>query len=141
MVAYQRSTQSDRSRSLWRLLLVCLVTLLIAFSGYAAFVWKHDKPLPALLAGLDGADLPTTQAFQRILQDNFPIGMPVSEFLPALLKALPGATYEVPKDPNESWVHYTRSELVCRADWDVWWTVDRENRLSGIFGRYSRTCL
>ena len=141
MVAYQRSARSRWSRRSRRLVLACLVSILIAFGGYAAFVWENDKPLPALLADLDGMDLQITQAFQRILQGNFPVGMPMQEFLPALLKALPGATYEVPKDPNESWVHYTRSGLARRTDWDVWWTVDRENRLSGIFGRYARACL
>lgn len=77
MVAYQRSAQSSCSASSRRAVLVCLVAILIAFGGYAVFVWENDKPLPALLVDLDGTDLQITQAFQRILQGNFPVGMPM----------------------------------------------------------------
>lgn len=131
----------------WRQRLRCviyiLIFLIVAFGGIVALFWKDYKPLPALLRGLTGTDIQRTQAFQRLLLDNFPIGMPESEFISALTKALPGAEFEAPENwpVSENGIHYIRFGFPCRSDWYVWWTVDREKRLSGVFGRYDHTCL
>ena len=127
----------------WVITRAIMVVFIAAISSAITAGLISEKRLPALIADLQGTDADIEDAFQKRLEQRFPIGAPETDLIHALASEFPAEGF-VPSWNWTPYMHaaeYSRSDLVCRRDWIVVWHIDQQHHLSDIRGMYERACL
>jgi hypothetical protein len=113
---------------------IFILSLLMTFGLSAC----SDSP-PPIGAHLPGNFKVASDAFEQRMQARFPVGSDEG----ALRDELGRERFVITRDPKSPFsfnARYTAGELVCRADWDIRWSVFAE-KIESIGAGYAEICL
>jgi len=143
MDAYQTVPRPRWQQCLRRVIAIGFIAAISSAITVGILIWANEKPLPALIADLQGSDADISRAFQQRLEQRFPAGTPETDLIREIAGQFPAEGFV----PTWNWtptVHtatYGRSTFPCREDWTVTWRIDEQHHISNAHGWYQRACL